>query len=149
MKKLLIALSAALACQFVQAADTSIVYVMPKIKVGPGSTIRHQDALFALTSKPCGLNLRDAKYMRSAAIFLLDHVEEGCWEQTDDPTGSEVLIVGRVQNPFKATAMSMVKARLIPHTWDSQYIGPAMTQEEYDANIQKWKQSLSKSYQPD
>ncbi|CAN0620557.1 putative exported phage protein [Burkholderia multivorans] len=149
MKKLtgtmLLAATAALASGTATATDPE-AYVLAKNTPTYG-TIPAADMIYALMlHRPCRMPIANARNLREARIFNNrlhpERFDVGCWGITLDPSRAEAVVIGPTGHVSSGMALMSFARATINRDGDGTALGPAMTMEEYQRNIDEYEKSI-------
>ncbi|WP_419342812.1 hypothetical protein ACM1PE_07045 [Achromobacter sp. PD1] len=137
MKKILLAL--ALIGFNAQAED---VYVFPGYD-DVGNEMPKKEIIYTLyTSRPCPLPIANQKNLKLADIYNLQRPSKGCWGIALEPTKSQVVVIGEYGSI--ASDLNLTNFARAKINGSGAYIiqGPAMSPEQYRANVKRYQDSL-------
>lgn len=127
-------------------ADGHDAYVLADRPAASG-TIPASSMIYALsTDSPCSLPIANAHNLKMAAIFNnRSHPERpdiGCWGVTLSPSRDEVVVVGSTGSVQGGMSLTAFVRATIDKSGNATAIGPAMTPDERQRNIDAWNKSI-------
>ncbi|WP_334033433.1 hypothetical protein [Burkholderia gladioli] len=143
MKKIIAAMALASLAIGNSFAAGDEYYVLSKQQPVNG-IIKKESMLYMLEpSRPCPYDFPSYRSLHSAFIFnpALKKAVPGCWGVTHDPSRAGVIVLGK--DGSVSPELNLMNLYRVEATEDGvKVLGPAMTYDQYQQNIEDYKKQL-------